>query len=60
MAFRVVMIENNVTLSVKLNNLIVNMKEGDLWINRSNMVGMNSLKWVNRIEMQYITGENML
>ena len=32
MAFRVVMIENEVTIKVKLNNLIVNKNGEDIWI----------------------------
>lgn len=32
MAFRVVLIENEVTIKVKLNNLIVTKEEEDLWI----------------------------
>lgn len=32
MAFRIVMIESDVQISLKLNNLIVNKGEGDIWI----------------------------
>lgn len=32
MAFRVVLIENEVTMKVKLNNLIIDKGEGDVWI----------------------------
>lgn len=32
MAFRVVLIENEVTIKVKLNNLIVTKEGEDLWI----------------------------
>ena len=32
MGFRIIFIENEVKMSLKLNNLIVNKGEGDIWI----------------------------
>ena len=32
MSYRVVFIENEVNISVKLNNLVIQKQEGDIWI----------------------------